>query len=220
MSTLIIHDPEMKQIIDINNWKRKEHYRFFKDFGEPFWSITAHVDCSKAYKYAKDHNLSFFLYYMYQSLAAVNAIEEFRYRIEDGEVVCYDKIHCSTTALNAVDMFAFAFISYADTFEDFYTYGQKEIARIKSINSMNIDENCGRSDVIHYSTIPWISFTALTNERNYAASDSVPKLTFGKYFKEGNKMLLPLSVNAHHGLMDGFHVGQYFTLFQQLLNKK
>ncbi|MDH6305904.1 chloramphenicol O-acetyltransferase type A [Parabacteroides sp. PF5-5] len=208
-----------KQIIDINTWKRREHYQFFKDYQEPFWSITANVDCSKAYQYAKENNLSFFLYYMYRSLMTVNSIEEFRYRIEDNNVVCYNKIHGSTTALNAIDMFAFAFLPYADTFEDFYAYAQKEIEKIKSINNMNIDENGSRPDVIHYSTIPWVSFTALTNERNYAIADSIPKITFGKYTKEGNKMLLPVALNVHHGLMDGFHAGQYFELFQELLNK-
>lgn len=84
---------------------------------------------------------------------------------------------------------------------------------------MNVNENSGRRDVIHYSTVPWISFTALTHERNFAMPDSIPKMTFGKYFKEGNRLLLPLSINGHHGLMDGYHIGQYFELFQQLLNK-
>lgn len=210
----------MKQIIDINSWKRKEHYQFFKDFQEPFFGITANVDCTKAYNYAKDNELSFFLYYMYQSMATVNAIEEFRYRIEDGKVVCYDKIHCSTTALNANDLFAFAFMPYTDKFENFYAQAQEEVAKIKRITTMNVDENSGRLDVIHYSTVPWISFTALTHERNFAIVDSIPKITFGKYFKEGDKLLLPVSINVHHGLMDGYHVGQYFKLFQELLDKK
>lgn len=208
------------QVIDIDSWKRKEHYHFFKDYQEPFFGVTVNIDCSKAYKYAKDKKLSFFLYYMYQSLAAVNAIEEFRYRIEDGKVVCYDKIHCSTTALNANKLFAFAFMLYTDKFEDFYAQAQNEIAKIKSITTMNVDENSGRPNVIHYSTVPWFSFTALTHERNFAIQDSIPKITFGKYFKDGDKLLLPLSINAHHGLMDGYHVGQYVELFQQLLDKK
>ncbi len=97
----------MKQLIDIATWKRKEHFQFFKDYQEPFFGVTANVDCTKAYSYAKANKLSFFLYYMYQSLAAVNAIEEFRYRIENGKVVCFDTIHCSTTALNANNLFAF-----------------------------------------------------------------------------------------------------------------
>lgn len=209
----------MKHIINIDNWKRKEHYSFFKDFQEPFFSITANVDCTKAYQYAKENNLSFFLYYMYQSLVAINRIEEFRYRVEGENVVCYDKIHCSTTALNANGLFAFAFMPYEQSFKDYYTLAQSEIAKVKLINNMNLDENSGRQDVIHYSTIPWVSFTALTNERNLGEPDSIPKLTFGKYFKDNYRLLLPLSVNVHHGLMDGLHVGLHFELFQQLLNE-
>ncbi|MDR2917322.1 MAG: chloramphenicol acetyltransferase [Tannerella sp.] len=208
----------MKQIIDVDNWKRKEHYGFFKDFQEPFFGITANVECSKAYAYARDNQLSFFLYYMYQSLKAVNAIEEFRHRIEGDEVVCYDRIHASTTALNADGMFAFAFLSFAGRFEDFYSYGQKEITKVKAISGMNMNEDNARRDVVHYSTIPWISFTSLTQERNFAIPDSIPKISFGKYFKEGSRMLLPVSVHVHHGLMDGFHVGQYFEMFQQFLD--
>lgn len=208
----------MKKIIDINTWKRKEHYLFFKDCQEPFFGITANVDCTKAYQAAKEKGLSFFLYYMYQSIKAVNGVEEFRYRISNGEVTCYDTIHCSTTALNANDLFAFAFIPYTETFEEFYALGQKELAYIKSIDHMNVNEDSAREDIIHYSTIPWVSFTGLTHERNFSRPDSIPKITFGKLFSDGGKLLLPVAVNGHHSLMDGLHVGKYYELFQYLLN--
>lgn len=207
-----------KRTIDINTWKRKEHYYYFKDYQEPFFGITANVDCTQAYKYTKEYHLSFFLYYMYQSLAAVNAIEGFRYRIESDQVVCYDKIHGSTTALNADHLFAFAFLPYMDRFEDFYDYGKKEIAKLRTISGLNVCEDSSRPNVVHYSTIPWISFTALTQERNLAVPDSIPKITFGKYFKEREKIMLPVSVHVHHGLVDGCHVGQYFEIFQQRLS--
>ena len=210
----------MKKVIDISTWKRKEHYQFFKDYEEPFFGVTVNIDCTRAYKYAKDNKLSFFLYYMYQSLMAVNAVEEFRCRIEEGKVVCYDKIHCSTTALNVNNLFAFAFMPHTDSFEAFYEQAQKEIATIKSIEGMNINESSGRIDVIHYSTVPWFSFTGLTHERNFSRPDSIPKITFGKYFKEGDKLMLPVALNGHHGLMDGYHIGQHLEIFQQLLNKK
>jgi len=209
----------MKQIIPLESWKRKEHYSFFKNHQEPFFGITANVDCTKAYTYAKENNLSFFLYYMYKSLAAVNGIEEFRTRIEGEEIVSYDKIHGSSTALNANDLFAFAFLPYTTDFEEFYALSQAELAKVRSINHMNINEDSTRVDLIHYSTIPWVSFTALSHERNFAHPDSIPKITFGKYFKENNRLLLPLSVNGHHGLMDGMHVGKHFELFQELLNE-
>ena len=210
----------MKKYIDIDTWARKEHYRFFKDYQEPFFGVTVNVDCTKAYSHAKSNKLSFFLYYMYQSLSAANAIKEFKYRIENGKVVYYNKIHCSTTVLNAENLFAFAFMPCTNTFEEFYTQAQKEVAAIKLVKNMNVNEDSRRTDVIHYSTVPWFSFTALTHERNFSIQDSIPKITFGKYFKEENKLLLPVSINGHHGLMDGYHVGQYLEIFQQLLDKE
>ena len=210
----------MKELINIDTWKRKEHYHFFKDYQEPFFGITANVDCTRAYNHAKENGLSFFLYYMYLSIQAVNAVEEFRYRIEDGEIIRYDRIHGSTTALNADDLFAFAFLPCTDTFDDFYKQAQQEIDKIKTISGMNTGEDSVRQDVIHYSTVPWVSFTGLSHERNFSRPDSIPKMTFGKYFKEGSRLLLPLSINAHHGLMDGIHVGKHFEIFQELLNRK
>jgi len=209
----------MKQIINMDTWKRREYYNFFKDYQETFFGITANVDCTKAYKFTKENNLSFFLYYMYKSMKAVNAIEEFRYRIEESNIVCYDKIHCSTTALNANNMFAFAFFQYTDNFEEFYSQAQQEMKKISTVTDMNMGGDNGRTDVIHYSTIPWISFTCLNQERNFSPSESIPKLTFGKFFKDKESLLLPLSVYVHHGLMDGMHVGQHYEIFQEFMNE-
>jgi len=209
----------MKTIIDIENWKRKEHYSFFKDSTDPFFGLTANVDCTKAYRFAKENNLSFFLYYMHKSLLAINAVEEFKYRIEENKVVRYNEIQGSTTAMNADNLFAFAFLPYIEELSGFITAASEEIEKVKTITGMNLGINCSRSDVIHYSTIPWISFTAIRNERNANMTDSIPKINFGKYRKEGDKLLLPMSIDGHHALMDGYHAGQYFEIFQTLMNE-
>jgi chloramphenicol O-acetyltransferase type A len=35
--------------------------------------------------------------------------------------------------------------------------------------------------------------------------------------KDG-KRSMPVSIHAHHGLVDGLHVGQYIDCFQELMN--
>lgn len=211
----------MKTIIDINTWKRKEHYMFFDRYEEPFFTITANVDCTKAYKHAKGMDLSFFLYYMHKSLVAVNAIDEFRCRIEEGQPVIYDIINGSTTVQNADELFTFAFLPYDKDFNAFYRHAKASVEKAKTVKGLGInDENNLNKliNVVHYSTIPWISFTSLTHERNFAQPDSIPKIAFGKYFNQADKLFLPVSVCMHHGLADGLHVGKYFELFQQLLS--
>ncbi|MGZ5253412.1 MAG: CatA-like O-acetyltransferase [Flavitalea sp.] len=75
----------MKKKIHIEDWARKDHFQFFSRFEEPFFGITVSVECTSAYEYCKSNGHSFFLYYLYQSLRAVNESENFRYRIIDGE---------------------------------------------------------------------------------------------------------------------------------------
>ena len=66
--------------------------------------------------------------------------------------------------------------------------------------------------------IPWISFTSFAHARKPGKEDSVPKIVFGKYTQKNDLTKTPVSVEVHHSLMDGIHVGKFFELFQVYLN--
>lgn len=85
----------MKQHINLATWNRQEHFTFFSSFEEPFFGLVTEVNAVQAYARAKELGISFFQVYLYATLRAANEIEAFRYRIEDGEVYCYDVIHLS-----------------------------------------------------------------------------------------------------------------------------
>src|SRR5216684_2776419 len=59
-------------------------------------------------------------------------------------------------------------------------------------------------DVINGGTtvLPWVSFTSFSHARNWGREDSVPRIAFGKFTKENDRTLLPISVEVHHALMD------------------
>ena len=44
--------------------------------------------------------------------------------------------------------------------------------------------------------------------------DSNPKMSWGKYFQQNGRVLTPFSVQVHHGLMDGFHIGRFYETLQ------
>ena len=79
----------MKTLLDIENWPRKEHFLFFKQFEEPFFGLTVEIDCTKAYQTAKELGTSFFVYYLHKTIVAVNSIEPFRYRIEEDKIYIF-----------------------------------------------------------------------------------------------------------------------------------
>ncbi|MEZ5084334.1 MAG: chloramphenicol acetyltransferase [Bacteroidales bacterium] len=207
------------KFLDLNTWNRKEHFEFFSQFDEPFFGITSEVDCTNALKYCKDNHISFFSFYLHKSLTAANAIEEFRYRIENKRVVIYDNIHSSATIARDDGTFAFSFVPSDPDFLTFDSALKKETERIRNSTGLGLNNKTIRNDVIHYSSIPWFKFTGLTHARNLKISDSCPKITFSKTYHKEDRMYLPVSVYVHHALMDGLHVGKYLALFQKLLNE-
>lgn len=66
----------------------------------------------ECYLEAKKRRTSFFLCSLHRILTAVNRIEAFRYRIENGEVVCYDRIHASPTIGREDGSFGYGFFEY------------------------------------------------------------------------------------------------------------
>ena len=207
----------MKNKLDLASWPRKDHFNFFKQFEEPFFGVCVPVDCSTAYLHAKKNNHSFFLYYLHKSLAAANNIEPFKYRIEGDDVIQYDEVHASPTINRKDGTFGFAYMNYKPRFADFVAEAQVQIDKVQT--TTGLVPAVASENVIHYSSVPWINFTALSHARAFSFKDSIPKISFGKMTDENGVKKMPLSVHVHHALMDGFHVGQYIECFQQLLNE-
>ena len=207
----------MKTSIDINNWNRKELYLFFSRFEEPFFGVTIGVDCTVAYRQAKAGNISFFLYYLYRALKAANEIENFRYRISDGNVFKYDAVQASATVDRPNGTFGFSYIDYLNDEREFYAVASKEMERVRGSDAL-LPAVSGEN-VIHFSAIPWLNFTSLSHARSFTFPDSAPKISFGKLTEQNQVKTMPVSIHAHHGLMDGYHVGLFVDRFQQLLNE-
>ena len=47
----------------------------------------------------------------------------------------------------------------------------------------------------------------------------LPIFTFGKYFEQDGKILLPLSIQVHHAVCDGFHLCRFVNECQQLADQ-
>ena len=207
----------VKHFIDLENWERKDHFDFFSKFSDPFWGLTFNVDCSIAYKRAKALNYSFYLYYLYQSLRAVNLVDAFKFRIEDDKPVRYDRIDASATVDKPDGTFGFSNIIYKADFIEFQQLARAEIARVRVEKGLNT--GVAGQNVIHYSAVPWISFTSLSHASHSAFKDSIPKISFGKTFLQDDHLLMPVALHAHHALIDGLQAGQFVDLFQKFLNE-
>jgi chloramphenicol O-acetyltransferase type A len=207
----------MKRALDVTTWSRKDHFNFFKAFEEPFFGVCVVVDCTRAYQAAKAGGDSFFLLYLHKSLVAANQIEPFRYRIAGDQVWVYDRIHASPTINRPDGTFGFAYMDFYEDFQQFKTEAETAVEQVRS--SRGLIPAVSGENVVHYSSLPWLDFSAVSHARSFSFRDSIPKITFGKMTDHQGTKKMPVSVHVHHGLMDGYHVGQYFERFQGLLEE-
>ncbi|RZJ30767.1 MAG: chloramphenicol acetyltransferase [Flavobacterium sp.] len=210
----------MKKLLDLENWSRKDHFHFFRKFDEPFFGVTATVDCTAAFETAKSLGVSFFVYYLHKTLRAANQVEPFRYRIEDDKIVVWNQINASPTVSREDGSFAFSLAEYHEDLIEFANATAAEIERVR-VTSGLFTRSFEDDNIIHFSALPWVNFTSLSHARSYAVKDSCPKISFGKMsISENGTRTMPVSVHVHHGLMDGLHVGQFIDCLQQELNSR
>lgn len=208
----------MKHKLDLENWNRKTHFEFFSKFDEPFFGITSHIDCTKAYDKAKDLGVSFFVYYLHKTLEAANSIENFRYRIVNGEVLVYDKTNVSTTIMRDDTTFGFSFMEYFPDLTAFNEAAVLEIERVRNTPGLLTRDFSNELNLIHFSSLPWVDFTSISHARHFDFPDSCPKISFGKMTEKKGKKEMALSVHVHHGLADGYHVGLFVEALQKLMD--
>jgi chloramphenicol O-acetyltransferase type A len=202
--------------IEIEKWKRRETFEFFRNFENPFFNLTAPVEATNLYRFCKKNNLSFSLASLFYSIKTANEISEFRLRLIGEKLVEFDKIHVTQTILNDDETFSFCYFELKDDVFEFNEAGKKAVEKYKKLKTFDVEAD--RLDLIYYSVIPWVSFTSFKNATRLDYSATVPRIAFGKLFEENGKMKLPHSVEVHHSIMDGIHVGKYFNGLQEKLD--
>lgn len=197
---------------DIEHWNRKHTYHFFKTYDDPFFNICTHVDAANLHALCKKNGFSFHLSLLFFILKTVNETIEFRLRLLDGNVVLFDTIHCGSTVLHEDNTFTFCYFPFTATVKEFNDEGKKILN--DHLQKKELHPRSHDLDLIYSSSIPWTSFTSITHARNLKTGESIPKFAFGKYFQQDGKLLLPVSIEVNHALMDGYHVGKFLADLQ------
>ena len=69
------------------------------------------------------------------------------------------------------------------------------------------------------STLPWLHYSALI-QPVAGGDESNPRITWGKYEDDGaGRTTMPLSVLAHHALVDGIHIAQFYKNLNDEITK-
>jgi chloramphenicol O-acetyltransferase type A len=143
---------------EIDSWERREHFRFFSNVACPTYNICFEIDATKARSRARDEGLSFNLTMIHLSVRAADTVENFRYRIRNGNVVLHERLH-PVFADMAPGSELFKLVT-VDMGEDLADFDSRAAAASRSqAEYFPIDRLAGRDDFIFFSAILWIGFT-------------------------------------------------------------
>ncbi|MBU0595849.1 chloramphenicol acetyltransferase [Candidatus Bipolaricaulota bacterium] len=202
--------------IDLDSWPRRKHFELFRSFAYPYFNLCANVDVACLVRAVRERHASFTAHLVYCLTRAANEIPELRQRIRGNDVIEHRVVHPSITVLTENDLFAFCFFEYAENAGSFVRSAIEAMERAKQDPSL--DDEPGRDDFLFMTAIPWVSFNSMMHPVPLSPPDSVPRVAWGRYRIEGGHAPMPLSLHAHHGLVDGIHTGRFFARVEELID--
>jgi chloramphenicol O-acetyltransferase type A len=201
--------------IDTNSWSRKDQYERFRQYSDPYFSLCANVDLTKFQPAAARYKASFTAALIYVLARSANSIPEFRYRLRAESVIEHEIVHPSFTVLLDNNSFSFCSAEYTESFS---VFSQRVSAGIEMVKQEPTVTDIMGDEQLYMTAIPWVSFTSFKHPMDLSAPDSVPRFSWGRFFEDHSRILMPLSVQVHHALMDGFHVGKFYISVQEGLD--
>lgn len=190
---------------------RRDRFELFNSFENPFINITFNLELRDFRPFCKEQGLPpfhFFLFAIFQSLMKV---ENFRYRIYQGEVIKIDRLIPSYTVMNEDQVLNFTRFEYSSdlrTFIERSLLAREESTKAKKLlHSATEFSERDIKDYVFVTSIPWLDFTSIQHPTAKFKSADIPSLAWGKFRSNGEgEMSMPFSVQAHHGFVDGYHI--------------
>ena len=203
------------RVIDEKNWDRAMHCMVFRNCVEPAFCVTFEADITNFKQRVKEQGFSFTLAMVYAVCKCANQIEAFRYRFLDGQIVLFDRIDTAFTYLNPeTELFKVVNVPMKENIEEYVELAAKTAQEQKVYFTGPL-----ANDVFQCSPMPWVTYTHISHTNSGKKDNATPLFDWGKYYEKDGKLMLPISVQAHHSFVDGFHIGQFVELLQKFFDE-
>lgn len=202
----------MPKMIPMEHYPRREHFHYFCSLTNPFLSLTVQMDVTELAQACKTSGASFYIAFMHAVALAADEVPQLRQRVHADGIVEYESCSTSHTELLPDETYCYCTLHHHMPLPEYLEAA--EAARTAARSNATIDEDAAEADSQYFiSCLPWLHFTQLSNP---TGSDSNPRFTWGKYEPDyRGRLMLPLSVCVHHGLVDGLHVARFCHLLEQ-----
>ena len=191
------------------------HCMVFRNSVEPAFCVTFEADITKFKKKVKEESLSFTLAMVYTICKCANEVEALRYRFLDGKVVLYERIDTAFTYLNKdTELFKVVNVPFIDNLPEYVTLASKTAEEQQDYFTAPLG-----NDVFQCSPMPWVTYTHISHTNSGKKDNATPLFDWGKYYEKDERVLIPISIQAHHSFVDGIHIGQFVDALQKFFNE-
>lgn len=204
--------------VDLQTWNRAHLFKQYHGADLPYIIISARVDVTKLLQWSRAQGLSFYFSLVHVATQTADRIENFHYRFIGEKVYRIDdNVPLITHIRKGEELFIMLEGKVTDDRREFCRDLQAK-AEDRQYNKRNTVFS--RHDMISFSCMPWMDYTQFVRTIIKDGEDNNPKLSWGKYTTDSQGCTtLNFSVQVHHGLMDGYHVGLYYEELQRNLSE-
>lgn len=190
---------------------RRDRFELFNSFEGPLLNITFNLEVPDFRPFCKKQGLPPFHFFLFSIFQSLMKVENFCYRIYQGEVIKIDRLIPSYTVMNEDNVLNFTRFEHSN---DLRTFIERSlVAREESTKAKKLLHSATEfsereiKDYVFVTSIPWLDFTSIQHPIAKMKSVDIPSIAWGKFRDAGEgKMSMSFSVQAHHGFVDGYHI--------------
>jgi chloramphenicol O-acetyltransferase type A len=188
----------------VTGYYRQKQFDYYRQYRNPFYSMTFELDAT-ALKAFIDHNgYRTYLNLCYFLTRAAQGIEDFRYRLRDGQLVLYERLDPGLTVPAANGGFGWSHFEYD---EDVHVFNRRAAAEWPSPDEPADMTPKDHDNQIYFTAIPGAVFTGFTHTWD-DPSEGAARVAFGQLFERDDRLLVPVGIQVNHIFIDGRALGE------------
>ena len=196
------------RLIDMESWPRREFYEHFIKEVVCTYSAVVNIDIT-ALRGQKLYPAMIWLL-----TKTVNDMPEFRTSLTTEGLGIYDDMHPMYTVFNKENKnFSGIWSWFSEDYSEFLSSYEADAAEYSKSTRYAPKEGTPPNS-FNISMVPWLEFTGFNINVFDEGKFLLPVFTMGKFFERDGRRLLPLAIQVHHAVCDGYHMGQFVEKLQ------
>lgn len=141
-----------------------------------------------------------------------------QYDYKNNKLIVYEKINPKHYIFHEdTETFTIVYSEFNDDYELFYKNCLADIENAKKTRNYGLDNSY--ENYFDASYISWLSYDSLNIELPDGYLYLIPIINWGKYKKENNELMMPVTVRMNHAAADGYLVARVFYLLEKEIEK-